>query len=167
MSNPSFKELEQLNREHLHEIWQKARCNELEGLTDEEQKLAKVMLAHSEEYSNQFEFADVLGDHEYDPDNEVNPFLHIVMHVAAENQIEARDPIEAFQFYNAMLRQKCSRHEAVHLLMSVLLYFLFPVLQAKRPFNLAAYCKLLKDYKSRKPEKIPDLLEKEFEAADI
>lgn len=163
MTDPSFAEMRQLSREHLHGIWQKAQRQELEDLTDEERKLGEIMLAHSEEYFNQLEHADLLGDHEFDPDNEVDPFLHITLHAVAEKQLEDRDPIEAFQFYNAMLKNKCSRHEAIHLLITVFTYFLFPVLKEKRPFRLDAYRKILKDYKTRKPERILDLLENEPE----
>lgn len=161
MSDSEFETLQQLNREHLHHIWQRARNRELDGLTEEEQRLAKVMLAHSDEYFNYFEFADVLGDHKFDPDSEVNPFLHITLHAIAEKQVEDRNPIEAFQFYNAMLKKKCSPHESIHLLAGILIHFLLPVLKERRRFQLDTYRQLLKEYKSRKPEKIIDLLKNE------
>jgi hypothetical protein len=120
------------------------------------------MLDHSDVYFNQFEFSDVLADREFDPESEVNPFLHVVLHAAAEKQVQARDPIEAFQFYNAMLQNKCSRHEVIHLLMTILLKFLYPILKQKKgQFHLDGYRNLLKQYKSRKPEKILELLESE------
>jgi len=133
----------------------------MEGLGEEEQRLAKIMLDHSDEYFNQFEFADVLADREFDPESEVNPFLHITLHAIAEKQVQDRDPIEAFQFYNAMLKNKCRRHEAIHLLGAILIKFIFPVLKERARFSLDGYRNLLKKYKSRKPEKIFDVLEKE------
>jgi len=156
-----FKLFRGVNREHLHTIWQKAQTGDMEGLDEEEQRLAKIMLDHSDEYFNQFEFADVLADREFDPESEVNPFLHITLHAIAENQVQARDPIEAFQFYNAMLKNKCTRHEAIHLIGAILIRFIFPVLKERGRFSLDGYRNLLKKYKSRKPEKIFDLLEKE------
>jgi hypothetical protein len=60
-----------------------------------------------------------------------------------------------------MLKSKCTRHEAIHLLVTILIKFLFPVLKEKVEFDLAGYRKLLKTYKSRNPEKIVGLLEKE------
>jgi len=89
----------------------------------------------------------------------VNPFLHVTLHAIAENQIQDRNPIEAFQFYNAMLRKKCSRHEAIHLLNIILVKFIFQILKEKKPFPLESYRKILKEYKSRRPEKIDQLLE--------
>jgi hypothetical protein len=157
----AFKELQQLNRQHLHYLWQMANKGELGGLTEEKQRLGKIMLAHSDEYFNQFEFADTLADHQFDPESEVNPFLHVTLHAVVEKQVEDHNPIEAFQFYNAMLKSKCTRHEAIHLLVTILIKFLFPVLKEKVEFDLAGYRKLLKTYKSRNPEKIVGLLEKE------
>lgn len=79
-----FDAFRESNREHFHFLWQKAKSGQLEGLTEEEQRLAKIMLAHSDEFFNQFEFADVLPGHQFDPESEVNPFLHITFHAVAE-----------------------------------------------------------------------------------
>jgi hypothetical protein len=159
MDDSVFETLRGINRKHFYDIWKKAQSGELQGLTEEEQRLGKIMLDHSDEYFNQFEFADALADHEYDPETEVNPFLHVVLHVVAEKQVEDRDPIEAFQFYNAMLRNKCRRHEAIHLLNIILVKFIFQILKEKKPFPLESYRKILKEYKSRNPRKINQLVE--------
>jgi hypothetical protein len=133
----------------------------LDGLAEEERRLAEIMLAHSDEYFNQFEFADVLADHEFNPEGEVNPFLHVALHALLEKQVKDHEPIEALQFYNAMLRNKCTAHEAIHLLMGILLKFLFPIFTKKSRFDLDGYRKLLKIYKTRKPDKIVALLDSE------
>jgi hypothetical protein len=159
MNDSVFKTFREINRKHFHEIWEKAQSGQLQDLTEEEQCLGKIMLDHSDKYSHQFEFADALADHEYDPGAEVNPFLHVTLHAIAEKQVEDRDPIEAFQFYNAMLRNKCSRHEAIHLLSTIMVKFIFRTLKERIPFPLDSYRKVLKEYKSRKPEKINRLLE--------
>ena len=159
MDDSVFETLRGINRNHFHDIWKKAQNGELQGLTEEEQCLGKIMLDHSDEYFNQFEFADALASHEYDPESEVNPFLHVTLHAIAEKQVTDRNPIEAFQFYNAMLRNKCSRHEAIHLLNIILVKFIFQTLKDRTPFPLDSYRKILKEYKSRKPEKINRLLE--------
>jgi hypothetical protein len=159
MDDSVFETFRGINRKHFYDIWKKAQSGELQGLTEEEQRLGKIMLDHSDEYFNQFEFADALADHEYDPETEVNPFLHVILHTVAEKQVEDRDPIEAFQFYNAMLRNKCSRHEAIHLLNIILVKFIFQILKEKKPFPLESYRKILKEYKSRNPKKINQLVE--------
>ena len=159
MEDYALEILRGINRKHFHEIWEKAQHGELQDLTEEQQRLGEIMLDHSDEYFNQFEFADALADHEYAPEAEVNPFLHVMLHAIAEKQVKDRDPIEAFQFYNAMLRNKCSRHEAIHLLNIILVKFIFQILKEKKPFPLESYRKILKEYKSRRPEKIDQLLE--------
>ena len=159
MDDSRFDTLRGINRKHFHEIWKKAQNGELQDLTEEEQRLGKIMLDHSDEYFNQFEFADALADHEYAPETEVNHFLHVTLHAIAEKQVQDRNPIEAFQFYNAMLRNKCSRHEAIHLLNIILVKFIFQILKEKKPFPLESYRKILKEYKSRNPKKINRLVE--------
>lgn len=100
-------------------------------------------------------------DHEYDPDTEVNPFLHIFFHAAVENQVTNRNPIEAYQFYNAMRRKKCSHHDAMHLIARILTPLVYDVIAEKKAFDLNTYKALLKKYKSRKPHKILKLLDNE------
>ena len=159
MDDSVLKTFREINRQHFHEIWEKAQSGQLQDLSEEDQRLGKIMLDHSDKYFHHFEFADALADHEYDPESEVNPFLHVTLHAIAEKQIEDRNPIEAFQFYNAMLRKKCSRHEAIHLLSTILIKFIFQVLRERKPFPLETYCKTLKEFKSRNPKKIDQLLE--------
>jgi hypothetical protein len=166
VSDSTFKAFQQANREHLHSIWRRAQDGKLDGLSEEERRLAEVMLEHSDEYFNQFEFADVLADREFSPESETNPFLHITLHAVVEKQVGDRDPMEAFQFYNAMLHKKCSRHDSIHLLMTILIRFLFPVLKRGEEFDLDGYRKLLRMYKTRKPDKIIPLLEGEPDFSD-
>ena len=161
MNDSPYGDLRAINRKHFYEIWKKAQKGDLETITEEEKHLAKIMLDHSSEYFNQFEFADATADHEYDPGTEVNPFLHVTLHAIAKKQVEVRDPIEAFQFYNAMLKNKCSRHEAIHLLLTIMIKFLFQTLKEKIVFPLDSYRKVLIEYRTRKPEKIIRLLEKD------
>lgn len=162
----AFEAFRQANRKSFHSIWRRAQDGQLDGLAEEERRLAEIMLAHSGEYFNQFEFADVLADHEFNPESEVNPFMHVTLHAVIEKQIKDHEPIEALQFYNAMLRNKCSAHEAIHLLMGILLKFLFPIFKKRSTFDLGGYHKLLKIYKTRKPEKVVALLESEPEACE-
>ena len=155
------KQVRVMHREHMRELWEKAKNNDLDDLDTEQRRLANIMLDHEDEFSNQFEFADATAEHEYDPDTEVNPFLHISIHSVVEKQLEERDPIEAFQFYNAMRQKKVSHHDAIHLIGMILSPLMFGVLKDKKPFDLETYKRLLKKCKTRKPEKIPDLLDKE------
>ncbi len=162
----AFDAFRQANRQHLYNIWRRAQDGQLDGLAEEERRLAEVMLAHSDEYFNQFEFADVLTDHKFNPEGEVNPFMHVALHALLEKQLKDHEPVEALQFYNAMLRNRCKAHEAIHLLMAILLKFLFPILTKRGRFDLDGYRKLLKIYKTRKPDKIAAFLESEPDSSD-
>ncbi len=62
MSDSRFDELQRLNRERFHLIRKLAREGNLETLSGEDRPIGKIMLSHSEEYFNQFEFADALAD---------------------------------------------------------------------------------------------------------
>jgi len=154
------QELKRLTGKRNRVVWEIAKTRDLSGLSAEDKKLAEIMLDH-EEFHNQFEIADVLSDHEYDPDKETNPFLHVTMHAIAETQLENRDPIEVYQFYNAMRKKKASHHDAVHLIGMVLAPLIWETLHEQRAFDLEEYRSRLKNLKYVKPGKIFDLIEKE------
>ncbi|MBC8458438.1 MAG: DUF1841 family protein [Deltaproteobacteria bacterium] len=154
-------QMKTFSRDYMHDIWGKAKSGDLDGLSPEEMQLAQIMKDHEEEFFNQFEFSDLTYDHEYDPDTEVNPFLHVYIHSVAENQLSEREPIEVFQFYNAMRKKKCSHHESIHLIGAILAPLMFSVIKEQRPFDIDTYKHLLKKYKTRNPGKLLDLLDKE------
>jgi len=124
------------------------------------------MVEHEDEFYNQLEFADLTYDHDYDPDTEYNPFLHITIHSIVEAQLEQKEPIETLQFYNAIRKKKYSHHDAIHFIGQILSCLIFDVLQNKKPFDSDLYRKLLKKYKSRNPEKLMDLLDNDPLLAD-
>jgi hypothetical protein len=155
-----FGELRRLNREHMHMIWEVAKTGDLDVLEAEERQIAEVMIEHQDEYFNQFEMADVLGDHQFDPESETDPFLHVIFHTIVENQLEARDPIEVYQFYNSMRKKKVSRHDTIHLIGAMLTTLVVSTLKG-RVFDLEQYKSLLKKAKDKKPEKIMEWLERE------
>ncbi|MFC1788805.1 DUF1841 family protein [Thermodesulfobacteriota bacterium] len=159
MEDQTLKLFRSANREHLHFLWEKAKNNDLDGLGDEDRRLAEAMLIHKDEFFNIFEFADVLHDREFDPDTDVNPFLHIIIHTTVENQLAAKDPIEVFQFYNAMRKKKCSHHDTIHLIGAIFVPLMFDTMKHQTPFDNDRYVALLKKYKSRKPDKIWALLD--------
>ena len=153
MEDDNFKDLRKQSREGYQAIWECAKKGDLHGLSSEDRKIAEIMLDH-EEYHNQFEIADLLSEHEYDPDREVNPFFHVTLHAIIQTQLENREPIEVFQFYNAMRKKKASHHEAMHLIGIVFTPLMFDILRGKKPFDLEEYRGRLKRLKALKPEKI-------------
>jgi len=162
MGEKETETLRKLNHEYLCKIWQVAKAGDLESLSGEAGRLATVMLEH-EEYHNQFEIADHLHDHEYDVDQETNPFLHIAIHTVVENQLEARDPIEVYQFYNAMRKHAVPRHDIVHMIGAIVAPLIFDVKQEGKPFDLGRYVRILKKCKTKKPHKVWDAIEGAFD----
>ncbi|MBN1848853.1 MAG: DUF1841 family protein [Deltaproteobacteria bacterium] len=160
-SEEEMLQLKATSREFIHSLWERAKANDLDGLSPDELKLARIIKDHEDEFFNQFEFADILGDHEFDPEIETNPFLHIFIHLTVEDQLASKEPIEAFQFYNAMRQKRCSHHETIHMIGAILAPMMLSVMHRQEPFDANAYASLLKKYKNRNPNKIFDLLEKE------
>jgi hypothetical protein len=154
-------EMRRASREMMHRIWKKAKAGDLKDLSPEERRLGGIMLEHEDEFHNQFEFSDVTADHEYEPETEVNPFLHIVIHSIVETQLEEKSPIEAVQFYKAMQKKGNSRHDTIHLIGAIMAPLMFSVMQDQTPFNIDAYRALLRKYKSKTPEEIMALIKAE------
>jgi hypothetical protein len=145
----------------MQEIWKKAKANELGALSGEEQKLGRIMLEHKSDLIEDFDSADLNHDRKDDPEAEVSPFLHIMIHSIVENQLDEREPIEAFQFYNAVRKKNCSHHDAIHLIGAILVPLMYSVFETDDSFDVETYCDLLRKYKTRNPDKIPRLLEKD------
>ena len=161
MTHDVTKELRKMTRKHHHALWEIAKSGKLDSLSGEEKWLAKAMLEHQDEYFNEFEMADLTYDYEYDLDSEVNPFLHVILHSAVERQLEAKDPIEAYQFYNSFRKKKVSHHETIHFIASVFAPFMFKVMQEGNEFDLDKYRLLLKKYKTKRPDMIYESMEKD------
>ena len=149
------------SRTEMSEIWLKARDRDFDGLNDEKQRLAKIMVEHEDELTLQLDQAHLGYDPEQDPDTEYDPFLHVTVHAIVEAQLELGDPIEVVQFFNAMRQKKYHRHDAIHLVGQILIYLIFDMSEYQKLFDLDTYRKLLEKYKSSNPEELMDLLEKE------
>jgi hypothetical protein len=162
MEDDTRQDLKKLSGKHTQILWEIAQTGDLNSLSPEDRRLAEIMLEHKEHH-NQFAMADVLSEHEYDPEREINPFLHISLHGVVETQLENRDPLEVYQFYNAMRKKKATHHEALHLIGAVLAPLLFGTLKDLKAFDLEEYRSRLRKFKSMKPEKIFDAMEREEE----
>jgi hypothetical protein len=160
MADDKIKERRKENREHLHDLWGIAKTGDLDSLSGEDKRLAKVMIEHKNQYFNQFEMGDLAYDHEYDANSEENPFLHIMLHSAIERQLESKNPIEVFQFYNSMRKRKVSRHDTIHLIGAILTPLGVNVMRQKAPLDKNKYAVLLNKYKGKKPSRIYESLEK-------
>jgi hypothetical protein len=80
-----------------------------------------------------------------------------------ERQLEAKDPIEVYQFYNSMRKKKYPRHDTIHLIAAILAPLMLQVMQERKEFDLDIYKSLLKRYKNKQPSKIYDSMKKDFD----
>lgn len=129
------------SRKRYYEIWQKMK--DKVPLSGEEALVGKVMLEHKE-FHNTWEFADVLGDVEYNVGSEVNPYLHVVVHTIVENQLTLKNPKEVKIIYDYLQTLGLNHHEIIHKIGSILLEEIITIMQFKKTFNSRHYVNNLK-----------------------
>jgi len=165
MTDNLSKERERLQRrmvrQKMHFIWKVAQTGTLNNLNDEEKEIAHIILEH-EEYNDHFSNAGDIADYEFDPESDVNIFMHIGIHTAVGGQLKQKEPKEACEFYNAMEEKGISHHETVHLIGLIFMPLIFDTLKHLKPFDGERYQHLLRKYKDMEPEKLEALLEEEF-----
>jgi hypothetical protein len=79
--------------------------------------------------------------------------------VVVEKQLQAREPIEVYQFYNSMRKKKSSHHAAIHLIAAILAPLIVIALQRNVAPDVELYKSLLRKYKG----KTQSSLEKAYE----
>ena len=98
--------------------WEKyKRGDALEGI---DQAIAAVALAHPE-YQPLLDEPDRYRDRDYAPElGETNPFLHMAMHVAIEEQLATDKPDGIRSRYHRLLQHTGDEHTAQHQIMECL-----------------------------------------------
>ncbi len=112
--NPSRDEA----RNFLFETWRKRRSKEI--LTPMEDLAAQLIEKHPE-YFPAFEDPELYLEREYLPEQgEPNPFLHLMMHLAIEEQISIDQPPGIRAHFVRLTNQFESEHDAQHRMMECL-----------------------------------------------
>lgn len=153
--------LKSITRKGFRDIWEAAQAGNADKLKGEEQKIARIMIQHQDKY-HPFEFVDVMPEHDFAPGNEDDPFTHILVHLAVENQMEWRDPIEVYQFYRSMRRRKCDHHQAVHFVHIVFMHSLLDAMKCQTFFDYDGYRNTLKRLKDETTDNIMAYVEKRY-----
>ncbi len=105
-------------RQFLFDSWRKRRNGE--PLTPLE-NLAAELIAKHPEYHLVFEQPEHHQDRDYRPEHgETNPFLHLMMHLAIEEQISIDQPPGIRAHVVRLTRQLESEHDAQHRMMECL-----------------------------------------------
>ncbi|HWI37725.1 MAG TPA: DUF1841 family protein [Burkholderiales bacterium] len=95
-------------RDTFFEAWRKYRAGE--PLVGMETLAADVALAHPE-YHAILDHPDRYREKDY---TEANPFLHMSLHMALEEQLSIDQPPGIAASFEALLRRHGERHEALH-----------------------------------------------------
>jgi len=113
-----FASSRQDTREVFFRTWEKlTRELPLEGV---ERLIAKVIQEHPE-YHPVLANPDSSADRDYSPESgETNPFLHMGMHVAIEEQLSIDQPRGIREQYEQLMLRLADPHEAQHVIMECL-----------------------------------------------
>ena len=143
MFNPSRDQA----RDFFFETWRKYRAGEpLAGL---ETVVLQVILAHPE-YHQALEDPERFRDKNYSPElGEANPFLHMSMHLAIEEQLSIDQPGGIANSFAALAAKHGDRHEAMHDAMECLGEMVWRSQRDRAPPDAAAYLECLKQRAGR------------------
>ena len=137
MFNPSRDEV----RTFFFEMWAKYRRGEpLSGL---EQTALSIVLLHPE-YQSLLENRERNLDRDFSPESaQVNPFLHLSLHLAIEEQLAIDQPRGIRARYDALLSKSGSEHDAKHVVLECLGQTIWEAQRMRSPPDEAAYLRCL------------------------
>ena len=133
-------------RTFLFDLWDKHRAGAT--LTSLESMALAVILEHPE-YHAVLENRERYLDRDWKPEGgETNPFLHLQMHLAIEEQISIDQPPGIREAVAALARRKDSAHDARHVVMECLAEMIWQAQRHGAAFDNAAYLDCLKRVKT-------------------
>jgi hypothetical protein len=135
MFNPSREQV----REMFFAAWRKYRAGEpLAGI---ESAALDVILLHPEYHA---ELSAPARYRDKDYSDESNPFLHMSLHLALEEQLSIDQPAGIRQLFDALLSNKQERHAALHEALECLAETVWRAQRDAVPPDAAAYLDCLK-----------------------
>ena len=128
-------------REVFFNAWRHHRAGQpLEGI---ERLVVEVAQRHPE-YQRLLENSDSQIDRDYDPGlGETNPFLHLGMHIAIEEQISIDQPRGVRAHYDSLRLRLADEHAAQHIMMECLSEMLWQAQRTNVAPNEAVYLECL------------------------
>jgi hypothetical protein len=124
-------------RDFLFALWEKHRANV--ALTALENVALAVILEHPE-YQAMLCDPGRYRDREWKPEGgETNPFLHMMMHLAIEEQVSIDQPPGIRAAVEALSRRHGCAHDARHDVMDCLAEMIWQAQRNGAPFDNAAY----------------------------
>lgn len=106
------------HRQVFWDTWQKAQADlPINAL---EVRIARVIEMHPE-YHTFFDDMDKFLERDFQVDDGMNPYLHLSLHLAIEEQLATKHPPEAAKLMeHLMINLKKERHEALHVILEAL-----------------------------------------------
>ncbi|HEB63574.1 MAG TPA: DUF1841 family protein [Gammaproteobacteria bacterium] len=105
-------------REFMCEVWRK-QCA-AEAMDPMETMIGGVIAQHPE-YHKLFENSEAATERDYLPEmGETNPFLHIAMHIALQEQISSNRPFGVTNLHQRLVKKRGSTHDAEHAMLECL-----------------------------------------------
>lgn len=147
-----------LFRQSVYYIWGMVKSDKRDELSEKENNFAEILMDH-EEYSDHFENTEILDGREYDAGAKFNPFLHISTHQMVEDQLSANLPVEVTLLYETLEGKGFSHHEAVHVIMMILVHVMHASTLGERPFDAVRYKRLLTKCAAAEPSEIEKIIE--------
>lgn len=128
-------------RRFFFETWRKHRAGvPLEGL---ERTLIAVLLLHPE-YHEMLEQPDRFTDRDWSPESgETNPFLHLSLHLAVEEQVSIDQPPGIRAAVETLTRKHGSDHDARHAVIECLGEVVWHAQRHGTPFDAKLYFECL------------------------
>ncbi len=124
-------------RAFLSNAWVKFQNNE--SLDPMEFQLVEIIKLHPE-YHHLIQTTDA----EYFPEHgQVNPFLHINLHLALREQLSINQPIEVRLAYDSLLEKIKDPHEVEHTLIDCIAEMIFLAQKNHSPFDYENYKRCL------------------------
>jgi len=134
------------HREVFWNAWDKAQKGlPLDAL---EVRIARVVAMHPE-YHHLFDDKERFLDRDFSVEDGLNPYLHLSLHLALEEQIATRQPPEAAKALEHLMQKGLSRHEALHQLLEILGEIVYFAQRAGTEPDVALYAARLRELLAR------------------
>lgn len=124
-------------REFFFDLWAKSRAGaELTAL----ESMALALVMEHPEYQGVLADPERHRDREWKPEGgETNPFLHLSLHLAIEEQVSIDQPPGIREAVRKLAAKHGSEHEARHAVMDCLAEIVWQAQRNGAPFDNAAY----------------------------
>jgi len=131
------------HRQVFWDAWHKAQADlPLNAL---EVRIARVIGMHPE-YHHYFEDMEDFLDRDFQVDDGMNPYLHLSLHLALEEQAATKHPPELAKALEHMVAiKRMDRHDAMHKLLEVLAETVFYAQRAGGEPDVEAYARRMKE----------------------